>query len=875
MSSLRTLLFVLISFGLVPAFAQTQGISFQAVLSPPGGGANPDEQNLTVKLLILAPSLTTTHCVLRSEDHTGVDIKNGYLNLVVGGPAANPTDDGFNPATILTLAQALDNTTSRTGLRCVDGNNTVVSSNQTYAPQAGDRRLLRLVVVLTSGDEVIADFNLRAVPYAINSETLGGRSSSQFVQINTTNKVTQANLNQFFNTITAATGNSIQWNGASFVAYNPANGALLNAGSVPNSALAPIAWSKLTSVPANLDQIAGLSCVSGKILKRGATAWTCADETVPTETDPSVLAFAKNAPGAGLTVVANSLQLNFATSGSSTAGRPVEATDVRLSNARTPTAHTHTFTDLLSGAGVYMTYRPNGTNCSTGQTLKWNNNRWECGTDLVGDGGGGGGAETDPTVEAFAKQGPGTGLILNGSNALSIDFGTGAGKVVEGNDGRLSDARAPTAHSHPVNQITSGAGLYLSYRPNNAACSHGEVLKWNSIPGQWECGTDLSEGGGGGGGGDLPAGTTGHFLRYGVDSWASAELQISHVTNLQTTLAQKVDISTLPACGAGQSLTFLTPSNTWSCVNIQISATAVNDGVFDAARLPAASLAASGIVDRNEQSFAGKKIFEEIEITGPLSSTGIAHVAGLKIGVAAGLACDGTSAGVLRFNSVSSQIEFCNGTVWTEIGAGDAGGGGGGGGGSGDLPEGCLMFPPIGYPCSDGTFYAGTFRYDLRLQKRLTVVPPGCYLDEVNMVIECPENATEDTFQVPWSFVAQGANCGANDPIDGWSNRENLEPGSTCNPDPETLTLGAPIFCAMMVFDGDDRFYLPSIEELKHLLRNQQDLGGIVDGTYWSSTEGSSVGHAQAVSVSGGVLTEIANLEMTTPAYVRCLRRED
>lgn len=54
----------------------------------------------------------------------------------------------------------------------------------------------------------------------------------------------------------------------------------------------------------------------------------------------------------------------------------------------------------------------------------------------------------------------GTGLTgggdLTANRTLAADFGTGAGKVCEGDDARLSDARTPTAHNHAASNITSG-----------------------------------------------------------------------------------------------------------------------------------------------------------------------------------------------------------------------------------------------------------------------------------------------------------------------------------------------------------------------------------------------------------------------------------
>lgn len=66
----------------------------------------------------------------------------------------------------------------------------------------------------------------------------------------------------------------------------------------------------------------------------------------------------------------------------------------------------------------------------------------------------GGKADAARTITA------GTGLSgggnLTADRTLSADFGTGAGKVCQGNDSRLSDARTPTAHTHSAADTTSG-----------------------------------------------------------------------------------------------------------------------------------------------------------------------------------------------------------------------------------------------------------------------------------------------------------------------------------------------------------------------------------------------------------------------------------
>jgi hypothetical protein len=48
----------------------------------------------------------------------------------------------------------------------------------------------------------------------------------------------------------------------------------------------------------------------------------------------------------------------------------------------------------------------------------------------------------------------GNGITLTGGDTFNADFGTGSGKVTEGNDARLSDARTPTAHTHAQSDVT-------------------------------------------------------------------------------------------------------------------------------------------------------------------------------------------------------------------------------------------------------------------------------------------------------------------------------------------------------------------------------------------------------------------------------------
>ncbi len=186
------LLFSLPSF----AMAQHKGLNFQAVIKTPSG-TYPSASGLSVTLQILDP---VNGCVLREEVHSGKNISNGYLNLVIGDSSAT-TPAGKNPSPVLTIQEVMDNKTQRTGLNCVDINDNIVASAQTYSPSNVDRRVLRVRLNI-QGDEVVADFNMRAVAFAVNSEMLNSKTDTDFVNIDSTKGVTKDNVESLFQRFT-------------------------------------------------------------------------------------------------------------------------------------------------------------------------------------------------------------------------------------------------------------------------------------------------------------------------------------------------------------------------------------------------------------------------------------------------------------------------------------------------------------------------------------------------------------------------------------------------------------------------------------------------------------------------------------------------
>lgn len=222
--------------------------------------------------------------------------------------------------------------------------------------------------------------------------------------------------------------------------------------------------------------------------------------------------------GTGLTggpiTTTGTLNVSFGTSGTTAC----VGNDARLSDSRTPTAHTHSQSDItnlvtdLAGkastththaaaditSGVIATARLASSGTASATTFLRGDQRWATPTGLTvtdGDYGditvsGTGSTWTidnstvtvskinatgtpsgttflrgDGTWSAPSGSGTvtqvdsGTGLTggpITSTGTLSVSFGTTASTACVGNDSRLSDARTPLSHTHAAADITSG-----------------------------------------------------------------------------------------------------------------------------------------------------------------------------------------------------------------------------------------------------------------------------------------------------------------------------------------------------------------------------------------------------------------------------------
>lgn len=172
----------------------SKGISFQGFIKTPSGHL-PNISGTSVLVKILSPN----DCILREENFSGVNITNGYLNLIVG--RGTPTSNNPNPAR--DLNSIMNNTVTFSNLRCLSPDGSINESQTVYIPQSSDPRVLRISLKIDQ-DTIVADFNMRSVAYAVSAESaddarkFNNRVVDDFIQVNESKNVTQQSLESWF-----------------------------------------------------------------------------------------------------------------------------------------------------------------------------------------------------------------------------------------------------------------------------------------------------------------------------------------------------------------------------------------------------------------------------------------------------------------------------------------------------------------------------------------------------------------------------------------------------------------------------------------------------------------------------------------------------
>ncbi|MEK2645808.1 tail fiber domain-containing protein [Bdellovibrio sp. BCCA] len=282
------------------------------------------------------------------------------------------------------------------------------------------------------------------------------------------------------------------------------------------------------------------------------------------------------------------------------------------------------------------------------------------------------------TATGWACQAPTPLLPSLANGKIWIGDGTNAAvaQTMSG-DAAITNLGAVTVNNVRVDRVSSAAGQYLSYKPNNVACANNEVLKWNGTG--WICGTDnagtgtvtgvtatapLASSGGAAPVISISNGTTsGQTLRWNGTNWVAAQLSNSDVTGLGTLAAKNsVDLGTADATGtlAAARMPALTGDVTSTAGSL--TTTLANSGVT-------AGTYSKVTVDAKGRVTVGANI-SAADVTTALTYTPVNKAGDVMTGLLGlnSLASDpaGLTAadkGKVWYNTTSNQIKYWDGAV--------------------------------------------------------------------------------------------------------------------------------------------------------------------------------------------------------------------
>ena len=130
-----------------------------------------------------------------------------------------------------------------------------------------------------------------------------------------------------------------------------------------------------------------------------------------------------------------------------------------------------------------------------------------------------------PTRQVIAGTGLTGGGDLSADRTLTVAYGTAAGTAAQGNDSRLTDDRAPTAHTHPLADVTDAGTAAAADVGDFATAAQGVLAGTASQPGHAHAGADITSGTVAYA--RLPVGTAASTLAAGDDSRITGAAQKS------------------------------------------------------------------------------------------------------------------------------------------------------------------------------------------------------------------------------------------------------------------------------------------------------------------------------------------------------------